>query len=139
MISVVILLGCRVSYQPFADRPSEWICRNGRSGRQKRRLALGQNYGTTPVAGKRPLRAVLTLHMSFRDLTTINAVPYTGEGNLVRKATGYEQKKLKPRSPTSGSRAARTELPAAIRAYQGSQFPLKRQNFFARLGQFDSI
>ena len=49
----------------------------------------------------------------------INGVASTGKGNLVRKVTGYEQKKLKPRSPASGSRAARAELPAAIRAYQG--------------------
>lgn len=49
---------------------------------------------------------------------TINAAAFTGEGNLIRKATGYDQKKLKPRYPASGSRAARAELPAAIRAYQ---------------------
>ncbi len=48
-----------------------------------------------------------------------DGVTFTGEGNLVRKATGYEQKKLKPRSPVSGSRAALAGLPAAIRAYQG--------------------
>lgn len=47
-----------------------------------------------------------------------DGVAFPGEGNLVRKATGYEQK-LKPGSPASGSRAARTELPATIRAYQG--------------------
>jgi len=38
-----------------------------------------------------------------------DGVTFTGEGNLVRKATGYEQKNLKPRSPASGSRAARAD------------------------------
>jgi hypothetical protein len=36
-------------------------------------------------------------------LIAINGVAFTGEGKLVRKATGYEQEKLKPRYPTSGS------------------------------------
>jgi hypothetical protein len=49
---------------------------------------------------------------------TINGVAFTGEGKLVRKATGYEQEKLKPRSPTSGSRAARAEPPTPIGAYR---------------------
>ena len=47
-----------------------------------------------------------------------DGVAFTGEGKLVRKATGYEQEKLKPRYPTSGSRAARAELPAPIGAYR---------------------
>jgi hypothetical protein len=51
-------------------------------------------------------------------LTSINGVAFTGEGKLVRKATGYEQEKLKPRYPTSGSRAARAERPAPIGAYR---------------------
>src|SRR5205085_1664994 len=42
----------------------------------------------------------------------LDGVAFTGVGKLVRKATGYEQEKLKPRYPTSGSRAARAELPA---------------------------
>src|SRR5689334_23150014 len=42
---------------------------------------------------------------------------FTGEGKLVRKATGYEQEKLKPRYPTSGSRATQAEPPAPIGAY----------------------
>jgi Asp/Glu/hydantoin racemase len=46
------------------------------------------------------------------------ALAFTGESNLVRKATGYDQKKLKPRYPASGSRAARAERPADTRAYQ---------------------
>src|SRR5207245_9867523 len=50
--------------------------------------------------------------------TRANGVAFTGEGKLVRKATGYEQEKLKPRYPTSGSRAARAELPAPIGAYR---------------------
>jgi hypothetical protein len=33
-----------------------------------------------------------------------NGVASTGEGKLARKATGYEQKKPKPRYATSGSR-----------------------------------
>jgi hypothetical protein len=37
-------------------------------------------------------------------LVAANGVPFTGEGKLVRKATGYEQETLKPRYPTSGSR-----------------------------------
>ena len=45
-------------------------------------------------------------------------VAFTGEGKLVRRATGYERKTLKPRYPASGSRAARAELAAAIGAYQ---------------------
>jgi len=43
-------------------------------------------------------------------------MPVSQEGNLLRKATGYEQEKLKPRNPSSGSRAARAELPAPIGA-----------------------
>src|SRR5215471_18080729 len=42
---------------------------------------------------------------------------FTGEGKLVRKATGYEKDKLKPRYPTSDSRAARAEPPAPTGAY----------------------
>ena len=49
---------------------------------------------------------------------TINGIAFTGEGKLVREATGYEQEKLKPRYPTSGSRAARAELPTPIEAYR---------------------
>ena len=51
-------------------------------------------------------------------LTLCNGIAFTGEGKLVRKATGYEQEKLKPRHPTSGSRAARAELPAPVGAYR---------------------
>ena len=40
---------------------------------------------------------------------------FTGEGKLVRKATGYEEEKVKPSYPTSGSRA---ELPAPIGEYR---------------------
>jgi hypothetical protein len=39
-------------------------------------------------------------------------------GQTSSKGTGYEQEKLKPRYPTSGSRAARAELPAPIGAYR---------------------
>jgi len=39
-----------------------------------------------------------------------DCVASTGEGERVRNATGYEQEKLKPRYPTSGSRAVRAEL-----------------------------
>jgi hypothetical protein len=34
-----------------------------------------------------------------------DGVAFTGEGKLVRKETGYEQEKLKPRYPKSDSRA----------------------------------
>lgn len=47
-----------------------------------------------------------------------DGVASTGEGKLVRNATGYEQEKLKPRYPTSRSRAARVELPAPVEAYR---------------------
>jgi len=47
-----------------------------------------------------------------------DGISFTGEGKLVRKATGYEQEKRKPRYPTSGSRAARAEFPAPIGAYR---------------------
>jgi hypothetical protein len=48
----------------------------------------------------------------------IDGVSFTGEGKLVRKATGYEQEKLKPRYPASGSQAARAELQAPIGVYR---------------------
>jgi hypothetical protein len=47
-----------------------------------------------------------------------DSVAFTGEGKLVREATGYEQEKLKPRYPTSGARVARAELPPPIGAYR---------------------
>ena len=67
-----------------------------------------------PFDGKRPLLTVA----SSADQILADGVAFTGEGKLVRKATGYEQEKLKPRYPTSGSRAARAELPAPIGAYR---------------------
>ena len=43
----------------------------------------------------------------------IDGVAFTGEGRLIRKATGFEQKKLKPRSPAFGfaGRASRDSGP----------------------------
>jgi hypothetical protein len=52
--------------------------------------------------------------MTIQQEFAINGLAFTGEGKLVRKATGDEQKKLKPRYPTSGSRAARAELQAPL-------------------------
>src|SRR5262249_39974431 len=46
--------------------------------------------------------------------------------NWFEKATGYDQQKLKPRYPTSGSRAARAELPAAIDGYSVAHRFLRR-------------
>jgi hypothetical protein len=61
-----------------------------------------------------PLVIISRDHAASRDFvldsSRYNRAAFTGAGKLVRKATGYEQEKLKPRYPTSGSRAARTEL-----------------------------
>lgn len=38
---------------------------------------------------------------SYPPKPTIDGVAFTGEGKLIRKATGYEQEKLKPRYPTA--------------------------------------
>ena len=63
-----------------------------------------------------------------------DGVAFTEGGKLVRKATGYEQEKLKPRYPTSGSRTARAELPAPIGASVTHRF-LRRGNFLDSMAQ----
>jgi hypothetical protein len=68
---------------------------------------------THPVAG-----AFTTVSGAQRIGHHSSLTAFTGDGKLVRKATGYEQQKLKPRYPTSGSPAARAELPAPIGAYR---------------------
>ena len=61
----------------------------------------------------------VSIHLAADDeQISPDGVAFTGEGKLVREATGYEQEKLKPRYPTSGSRAARAELPTPIGAYR---------------------
>src|SRR5262249_47705659 len=51
-------------------------------------------------------------------------------GQTGSKATVYEQEELKPRYPTSGSRAARAELPAPhLERISDPQIPPTRQNF----------
>src|SRR5262249_31142281 len=45
-------------------------------------------------------------------IVPLNGVAFTGEGNLVRRRLSTNRTKLKPRYPTSGSPAARAELPA---------------------------
>jgi hypothetical protein len=47
-----------------------------------------------------------------------DARAFAERANWFERQLYYEPKKLKPRYPASGSRAARAELPAAIRAYQ---------------------
>jgi hypothetical protein len=54
-------------------------------------------------------------------------------GQLVRRASGYELQKLKPRYPASASRAARAELPAAIGAYRRPTDFSDEADFFAPL------
>ena len=61
-----------------------------------------------------PLRSDRNSHFGVSP----DGVAFTGEGKLARKATGYEQEELKPRYPTSGSRAARAELQVPIGAYR---------------------
>jgi len=47
----------------------------------------------------------VSIHLAADDeQISPDGVAFTGEGKLVRKATGYEQQTAEPRSPTSGSR-----------------------------------
>jgi len=70
-------------------------------------------------------------HVDRRSLergpATIDGGAFTGEGRLIRKATGFEQKKLKPRSPAFGfaGRASRDSGPPFTRIKE-PQIPLKR-------------
>jgi hypothetical protein len=52
---------------------------------------------------------------------------FTGEGKLVRKATGYKQQRAEPRYPASGSRAERAELPAPLERIGDPQVSSTRQ------------
>jgi hypothetical protein len=52
---------------------------------------------------------------------------FTGEGKLVRKATGYKQQRAEPRYPASGSRAERAELPASLERIGDPQVSSTRQ------------
>jgi hypothetical protein len=47
-----------------------------------------------------------------------HGVAFTGEGTLVRQTAGYENEKLKPRYPTSGSWPARAERSAPFGSYR---------------------
>ncbi|PYV96173.1 MAG: hypothetical protein DMG89_18445 [Acidobacteria bacterium] len=47
-----------------------------------------------------------------------NGVAFTGEGKLVRKATGYEQEKAEAALSHIGFAGSRAELPAPIGAYR---------------------
>ena len=69
---------------------------------------LELNYA--PAAQKLDIR--ITCVVDFAG----HGVGFTREGKLVREATGYEQHKLKPHYPASGSPAARAEPQATIGA-----------------------
>jgi hypothetical protein len=93
----------------------------GRNGTRSSEQRLQPNCSDAVLSPNRCTQSLtawssITIGTPFR--FTTKRVAFTGEGKLVRKATGYEQEKLKPRYPTSGSRAARAELAAPIGAYR---------------------
>src|SRR5579872_198873 len=69
-----------------------------------RRLRSGLDRGLAV-----PLRFGNGVSLSGTSLCILaDAVAFTGQGKLLRKATGYEHKKLKPRYPAFAGCASRT-------------------------------